>query len=217
VRKLIWNFYRDLKAYRCAPTKQRKAAANSSDPAGHRLGCGGNGGCRFLGGRLAAIVPLERVETFLSIVRHQLRFLLEQPGNVARDAPFVSADVPDTGFRVHDAPRSRAHHSRIGIGAILLSPEQYVPILGVPSCSHAAQNHIPGNIDAPVGIHRGIELAPGIAKAKAAGVYKGRAAQRSLGRRRGERLNPYRIASRGDACRSALRACKKAQNWRRAT
>src|ERR1700683_4465267 len=25
-RKLIWNFYRDLKAYRCAPTKQRKAA-----------------------------------------------------------------------------------------------------------------------------------------------------------------------------------------------
>jgi len=37
--------------------------------AGHRLGCGGNGGCRFLGGRLAAIVPLERVETFLLIVR----------------------------------------------------------------------------------------------------------------------------------------------------
>ena len=26
VRKLIWNFYRDLKAYRCTPTKQRKAA-----------------------------------------------------------------------------------------------------------------------------------------------------------------------------------------------
>ena len=26
VRALIWNFYRDLKAYRCAPTKQRKAA-----------------------------------------------------------------------------------------------------------------------------------------------------------------------------------------------
>jgi hypothetical protein len=26
VRKLIWNLYRDLKAYRCAPTKQRKAA-----------------------------------------------------------------------------------------------------------------------------------------------------------------------------------------------
>ena len=26
VRDLIWNFYRDLKAYRCAPTKQRKAA-----------------------------------------------------------------------------------------------------------------------------------------------------------------------------------------------
>ncbi len=26
VRELIWNFYRDLKAYRCAPTKQRKAA-----------------------------------------------------------------------------------------------------------------------------------------------------------------------------------------------
>jgi hypothetical protein len=26
VRQLIWNFYRDLKAYRCAPTKQRKAA-----------------------------------------------------------------------------------------------------------------------------------------------------------------------------------------------
>src|SRR5271157_5117692 len=25
-RKLIWNFYRDLKAYRCGPTKQRKAA-----------------------------------------------------------------------------------------------------------------------------------------------------------------------------------------------
>jgi len=25
-RKLIWNFYRDLKAYRCDPTKQRKAA-----------------------------------------------------------------------------------------------------------------------------------------------------------------------------------------------
>jgi hypothetical protein len=26
VRKLIWNFYRDLKAYRCTPTKQRKVA-----------------------------------------------------------------------------------------------------------------------------------------------------------------------------------------------
>ena len=26
VRELIWNFYRDLKAYRLAPTKQRKAA-----------------------------------------------------------------------------------------------------------------------------------------------------------------------------------------------
>ncbi len=26
VRGLIWKFYRDLKAYRCAPTKQRKAA-----------------------------------------------------------------------------------------------------------------------------------------------------------------------------------------------
>ena len=26
VRELIWNFYRDLKTYRCAPTKQRKAA-----------------------------------------------------------------------------------------------------------------------------------------------------------------------------------------------
>ena len=26
VRELIWNFYRDLKAYRCAPTRQRKAA-----------------------------------------------------------------------------------------------------------------------------------------------------------------------------------------------
>jgi hypothetical protein len=26
MRELIWNFYRDLKAYRCAPTKQRKAA-----------------------------------------------------------------------------------------------------------------------------------------------------------------------------------------------
>jgi hypothetical protein len=26
VRQLIWNFYRDLKAYRCTPTKQRKAA-----------------------------------------------------------------------------------------------------------------------------------------------------------------------------------------------
>src|ERR1700681_877760 len=26
VRKLIWNFYRDLKAYRCGPTKQRRAA-----------------------------------------------------------------------------------------------------------------------------------------------------------------------------------------------
>jgi hypothetical protein len=26
VRDLIWQFYRDLKAYRCAPTKQRKAA-----------------------------------------------------------------------------------------------------------------------------------------------------------------------------------------------
>jgi hypothetical protein len=26
VRELIWNFYRDLKAYRCAPTKQRSAA-----------------------------------------------------------------------------------------------------------------------------------------------------------------------------------------------
>ena len=26
VRKLIWNLYRDLKAYRCAPTKRRKAA-----------------------------------------------------------------------------------------------------------------------------------------------------------------------------------------------
>lgn len=26
IRDLIWNFYRDLKAYRCAPTKQRKAA-----------------------------------------------------------------------------------------------------------------------------------------------------------------------------------------------
>src|SRR5258708_37859297 len=25
VRRLIWNFYRDLKAYRCAPTNQRKA------------------------------------------------------------------------------------------------------------------------------------------------------------------------------------------------
>jgi hypothetical protein len=26
VRELIWNLYRDLKAYRCAPTRQRKAA-----------------------------------------------------------------------------------------------------------------------------------------------------------------------------------------------
>jgi hypothetical protein len=26
IRELIWNFYRDLKAYRCAPTRQRKAA-----------------------------------------------------------------------------------------------------------------------------------------------------------------------------------------------
>ncbi len=26
VRALIWNFYRDLKAYRCAPTRQRRAA-----------------------------------------------------------------------------------------------------------------------------------------------------------------------------------------------
>jgi hypothetical protein len=84
--------------------------------AGHRLGGGGNGGCRFLGGRLAAIVPLGRVENFLLIVRHQLRFLFEQPGYVARDTPFVPPDAPDTSFRVYDAARSRAHQSRVGIG-----------------------------------------------------------------------------------------------------
>jgi hypothetical protein len=57
---------------------------------------------------------LGRVDTFLLIVRYQLRFLFEQPRNIARDAPLVPTYAPEAGLRIHRAPRSRAHQSPKG-------------------------------------------------------------------------------------------------------
>jgi hypothetical protein len=65
VRKLIWNFYRDLKAYRCAPTKPRRAALRA----------------RFdrIFGRKTGFVTLDRLLARLSANKPELLMVLDRP------------------------------------------------------------------------------------------------------------------------------------------
>ena len=65
VRELIWNFYRDLKAYRCAPTKQRRAALRA----------------RFdrIFGRKTDFVTLDRLLARLSANKQELLMVLDRP------------------------------------------------------------------------------------------------------------------------------------------
>jgi Transposase IS66 family len=65
VRELIWNFYRDLKAYRCAPTKRRSAAL----------------GARFdrIFGHKTGFVTLDRLLARLSANKPELLMVLDRP------------------------------------------------------------------------------------------------------------------------------------------
>ena len=65
VRDLIWNFYRDLKAYRCAPTKQRKAALRA----------------RFdrIFKRKTGFVTLDRLLVRLNANKSELLMVLDRP------------------------------------------------------------------------------------------------------------------------------------------
>jgi hypothetical protein len=65
VRKLIWNFYRDLKAYRCAPSKQRRSALRA----------------RFdrIFGRKTGFVTLDRLLARLSANKPELLMVLDRP------------------------------------------------------------------------------------------------------------------------------------------
>jgi len=65
VRELIWNFYRDLKAYRCAPTKQRKTALRARFD---RI---------FI--RKTGFVTLDRLLTRLNANKPELLMVLERP------------------------------------------------------------------------------------------------------------------------------------------
>src|SRR5205807_1063646 len=65
VRKLIWKLYADLKAYRCAPTKQRKAALRA----------------RFdrIFTRTTGFVTLDRLLARLNANKSELLMVLERP------------------------------------------------------------------------------------------------------------------------------------------
>ena len=87
-------------------------------------------------------ILLECVDVLIEVVglgfRLRLGFRLEQPGNIACDAPFVPAEAPHTGFRIDDASVGRVRQCRKGIRAVSLAPEQHEPILVVLNCRHAA-------------------------------------------------------------------------------
>jgi hypothetical protein len=65
VRELIWNFYRDLKAYRCAPAKQRKVALRA----------------RFdrIFTRKTGFVTLDRLLARLNANKSELLMVLDRP------------------------------------------------------------------------------------------------------------------------------------------
>ncbi len=69
VRGLIWDFYRDLKAYRCAPTRQRKAALRARFDRIFR--------------RRTGFVTLDRLLARLRANKAELLMVLDRPGDPA--------------------------------------------------------------------------------------------------------------------------------------
>ena len=83
MRKLIWNFYRDLKAYRCTPTKQRKAALRA----------------RFdrIFKRKTGFVTLDRLLARLNANKPELLMVLDRP-----EIP-LHTNGSENDIRCHDA------------------------------------------------------------------------------------------------------------------
>src|SRR6266849_2434968 len=95
VRELIWNFYRDLKAYRCVPTKQRKAALRA----------------RFdrIFKRKTGFVTLDRLLVRLNANKSELLMVLDRP-----EIPLHNGSEND--IRCHVTRRKVSAGTRSDIG-----------------------------------------------------------------------------------------------------
>jgi hypothetical protein len=96
VRELIWNFYRDLKAYRCAPTKQRRAALRA----------------RFdrIFGRKTGFVTLDRLLARLSANKQELLMVLDRP-----EVP-LHTNGSENDIRCHVTRRKVSGGTRSNVG-----------------------------------------------------------------------------------------------------
>jgi Transposase IS66 family len=96
VRQLIWNFYRDLKAYRCAPTKQRKAALRA----------------RFdrIFKRKTGFVTLDRLLVRLNANKPELLMVLDRP-----EIP-LHTNGSENDIRCHVTRRKLSAGTRSDIG-----------------------------------------------------------------------------------------------------
>jgi hypothetical protein len=96
VRKLIWKFYADLKAYRCAPTKQRKAALRA----------------RFdrIFTRTTGFVTLDRLLARLNANKPELLMVLNRP-----DIP-LHTNGSENDIRCHVTRRKVSGGTRSDVG-----------------------------------------------------------------------------------------------------
>ena len=96
VRELIWNFYRDLKAYRCAPTKQRKTALRA----------------RFdrIFTRKTGFVTLDRLLARLNANRPELLLVLDRP-----EIP-LHTNGSESDIRCHVTRRKLSGGTRSDVG-----------------------------------------------------------------------------------------------------
>jgi hypothetical protein len=96
VRQLIWNFYRDLKAYRCAPTKPRKAALRA----------------RFdrIFKRKTGFVTLDRLLVRLNANKPELLMVLDRP-----EIP-LHTNGSENDIRCHVTRRKLSAGTRSDIG-----------------------------------------------------------------------------------------------------
>jgi hypothetical protein len=96
VRELIWNFYRDLKAYRCAPTKRRRAVLRA----------------RFdrIFGRKTGFVTLDRLLARLSANKPELLMVLDRP-----DIP-LHTNGSENDIRCHVTRRKVSGGTRSDVG-----------------------------------------------------------------------------------------------------
>src|SRR6202007_1134895 len=96
IRKLIWKFYADLKAYRCAPTKQRKPALRA----------------RFdrIFTRTTGFVTLDRLLARLNANKSELLMVLDRP-----DIP-LHTNGSENDIRCHVTRRKVSDGTRSDIG-----------------------------------------------------------------------------------------------------